>query len=156
MTQLNREHCDEHFYRTDKFVSSAQTTTDSGIRSIFEEFDIDDYVFEPCGYSMNGLNEQGSIDGQYSTIHITPEEGFSYASCELSNVECEDLDAFAYVRKVANVFKPGKMIFAISVDGLNAAEVANDVLGNGSFIPGYTRVQATRQEFDVEGVVAYF
>ena len=156
MTQLNREHCDEHFYRTDKFVSSAQTTTDSGIRSIFEEFDIDDYVFEPCGYSMNGLNEQGSIDGQYSTIHITPEEGFSYASCELSNVECEDLDAFAYVRKVANVFKPGKMIFAISVDGLNAADVANDVLGNGSFIPGYTRVQATRQEFDVEGVVAYF
>ena len=81
MTQLNREHCDEHFYRTDKFVSSAQTTTDSGIRSIFEELDIDDYVFEPCGYSMNGLNEQGSIDGQYSTIHITPEEGFSYASC---------------------------------------------------------------------------
>jgi len=156
MTHLNREHCDKHFYRTEDFVSSAHTTTESGIRSIFPEFNIDDYVFEPCGYSMNGLNEHGSMDGQYSTIHITPEEGFSYASCELSNVECDGLDAFSYVRRVASVFKPGKMIFAISIDGLNAAEVASEVLANGSFVPGYSRAQATRQEFDVEGVVAYF
>lgn len=157
MTHLNRAHCEEHFYRKEEtFVSSAQTTTDSGIRSIFEEFDIDDYVFEPCGYSMNGLHEKGSIDGQFSTIHITPEDGFSYASCELSNVEVQDLDAFAYVRKVASVFKPGKMVFAISIDGLNAAEVATEVLANGAFVPGYSRAQATRQEFDVEGVVAYY
>lgn len=151
MTHLNREHCEEHFYRTEKFVSSAQTTTDSGIRSIFEQFDIDDYVFEPCGYSMNGLYE-----GQFSTIHITPEDGFSYASCELSNVDIHGLDPFSYVRKVASVFTPGKLVFAVSIDGLNAADAAADILANGSFLPGYTRVQCTRQEFDVEGVVAYF
>ena len=151
MTQLSRAHCEEHFYRTEKFVSSAQTTTDSGIRSIFEDFDIDDYVFEPCGYSMNAL-----CDEEFSTIHITPEDGFSYASCELSNVNVNNLDAFAYVRKVASVFKPGKMVFAISIDGLNAAEVSNEVLAHGCFVPGYARVQSTRQEFDVEGCVAYY
>ena len=151
MTHLNREHCEEHFYRNEKFVSSAQTTTDSGIRSIFEDFDIDDYVFDPCGYSMNALCED-----DFSTVHITPEEGFSYASCELSNVDIKNLDAFAYVRKVASVFKPGKMVFAISIDGLNAAELSSDVLAHGCFVPGYSRVQSTRQEFDVEGCVAYY
>ena len=32
--------------------------------------EIDDYVFEPCGYSMNGVEQ-----GTFSTIHITPEDG---------------------------------------------------------------------------------
>lgn len=32
--------------------------------------EIDDYVFEPCGYSMNGVER-----GTFSTIHITPEDG---------------------------------------------------------------------------------
>ena len=41
--------------------------------------EIDDYVFEPCGYSMNGVQR----DGTFSTVHITPEDGFSYASFEL-------------------------------------------------------------------------
>ena len=157
MTHLNREHCEKHFYRKEEtFVSSAQTTTDSGIRSIFEDFAIDDYVFEPCGYSMNGLNKLSATDSQFSTIHITPEDGFSYASCELSNVDVEELDVFSYVRQVASVFKPGKMVFAISIDGVNAADVSGDVLAAGGFIPGYSRVQATRQEFDVEGVIAYY
>lgn len=157
MTHLNREHCEKHFYRKEEtFVSSAHTTTDSGIRSIFEDFEIDDYVFEPCGYSMNALNKLSATNGQFSTIHITPEDGFSYASCELSNVDVEDLDVFSYARQVASVFKPGKMVFAISIDGLHAADVAGDVLAAGEFIPGYSRVQATRQEFDVEGVVAYY
>lgn len=34
--------------------------------------------FEPCGYSMNGMD-----GAQASTIHITPETGFSYASVEV-------------------------------------------------------------------------
>ena len=55
MTSLNREHS-QHFFRVEftrkgvlaiPFVSSSKTTHDSGIRSIFETFSIDDYVFEP-------------------------------------------------------------------------------------------------------------
>lgn len=51
---------------------------------------IDDYVFEPCGYSMNG--QQGGV---FSTIHITPEDGFSYASFELCGYDPDAVDTGA-------------------------------------------------------------
>lgn len=35
--------------------------------------------FDPCGYSCNGVN-----DDRYMTVHITPEDAFSYASVEAS------------------------------------------------------------------------
>lgn len=126
MTSLHREHS-QHFFRENSqeegvtavpFVSSEKTTNDSGIQSIFETFSIDDYVFEPCGYSMNGLNEEFS--GEYSTIHITPEDGFSYASVEHSNVDLNSNSAFSvsnFVEKCANVFQPGKMTFAVTCHG---------------------------------------
>ena len=80
MTHLNTEHS-KHFIRDDTFVSSRRTTEESGIAGIFPTMDIDDYVFEPCGYSMNGM-----CGTEYSTIHITPEDGFSYCSVEHSNI----------------------------------------------------------------------
>ncbi|MBT6326344.1 MAG: adenosylmethionine decarboxylase, partial [Bdellovibrionales bacterium] len=44
---------------------------------LFPGFTFDDFVFDPCGYSLNGIN--GS---DYMTIHITPEESISYVSLE--------------------------------------------------------------------------
>lgn len=44
--------------------------------------EIDDYVFEPCGYSMNGVER-----GTFSTIHITPEDGEQ--SCSWLNATAE-------------------------------------------------------------------
>jgi hypothetical protein len=44
-------------------------TTETGIRRLVPAADIDDYVFEPCGYSMNGI-----LGGGFITIHITPEQ----------------------------------------------------------------------------------
>ncbi len=43
------------FYRGNAFVSARRTTVDSGIAALLPAADIDEYVFEPCGYSMNGL-----------------------------------------------------------------------------------------------------
>lgn len=43
------------FARDDDFMCSAAVTAASGIRSLLPGAEIDDYVFEPCGYSMNGI-----------------------------------------------------------------------------------------------------
>ena len=53
-------------------------TDNSGIRKILPNSEICDFDFEPCGYSMNSV-EVAAV----STIHITPEDGFSYAALRL-------------------------------------------------------------------------
>ena len=40
-------------------------------------FEIDDFTFEPNGYSLNALNGK-----QYLTIHVTPQPENSYVSVE--------------------------------------------------------------------------
>ena len=80
------------FVRGPGFVSAGATTASSGIGSLLIGAAIDDYVFEPCGYSMN------AVDGAaFTTIHVTPEEGFSYASVELCGYAAAALDAGAIV-----------------------------------------------------------
>ena len=77
------------FARGSNFISARHTTVDTGIADLLPAADIDEYVFEPCGYSMNGL--QG---GAFSTIHVTPEAACSYASVELTGCMHEDVAAF--------------------------------------------------------------
>ena len=143
MTHLNTEHS-KHFIRDDTFVSSRRTTEESGIAGIFPTMDIDDYVFEPCGYSMNGM-----CGTEYSTIHITPEDGFSYCSVEHSNIPVSRADPEAYVRQVCDAFKPGKFSLAVSTD---AALAAAAEVRRVPAIPGYRRLQASHQEVDASAV----
>lgn len=75
MTGLDREKASVFFKQ--QTGSAAEMTVNSGIRKILPNSEICDFDFEPCGYSMN------SVEGPaVSTIHITPEDGFSYASFE--------------------------------------------------------------------------
>lgn len=62
---------------------AADVSARLGIDSIFptSKTNLDAYAFEPCGYSANALVEYGQGEGYY-TIHVTPEEGWSYASFE--------------------------------------------------------------------------
>ena len=85
------------FVRTPEFVSAKHTTMASGISSLLPKATIDDFVFDPCGYSMNGL--EGSA---FSTIHITPENGFSYASLEMCGYCPKSADPTAVVAKVCS------------------------------------------------------
>ena len=70
----------------------------SGIGDIFPGSIIDDFLFDPCGYSMNGL-----MDGGFYTIHITPEAECSYVSFE-TNIPCGDYEEV--VKKVLTIFQP--------------------------------------------------
>ncbi|EDV92449.1 GH24050 [Drosophila grimshawi] len=89
-----------------KFTTGREVTAYSGIDKILPEMHIDDFLFDPCGYSMNGIRE----NGEYMTIHITPEEKFSYVSFE-SNVALNNYTKL--ISQVIKTFKPGKFIVTI-------------------------------------------
>jgi S-adenosylmethionine decarboxylase len=106
MTKLDAKTM-EQFYKKDK--TARAITESSGIAGLFPDAIIDDCLFDPCGYSMNGLLGQG-----YFTIHITPQPACSYVSFE-TNIHVSGNDYSSLVEQVLNVFKPGK--FTITLFG---------------------------------------
>lgn len=64
------------FVRNDSFESSQAVTEACGIRALLPAAKIDDYVFEPCGYSMNGMDGLQVIfmrGGGY-TVLVAPDD----------------------------------------------------------------------------------
>jgi len=112
-------------------------TTYSGISEIIPNSHIDDKLFDPCGYSMNGLKGK-----YYSTIHITPEHTFSYVSFE-TNLPVESYDAM--IRKVLEIFNPGRFIVSVFADSDSLCGESNR--SYSCIIPGYTRGIASTCEF---------
>ncbi|GLC45172.1 hypothetical protein PLESTB_000427700 [Pleodorina starrii] len=150
MTELGNEAA-QQFFRNERFVSAEQTTKDTGIAALKPRAQIDDYVFEPCGYSMNGIDGTGLI-----TIHVTPEAHQSYASVEFSGFG-EDLvkNPGELLSKVAKIFQPGKVSVTLSVDkvDLDAAAWGTSV---GAIPAGYGLQGAASQVSPCGGKVAYF
>eukprot|EP00803_Ostreobium_quekettii_P000771 evm.model.scf_4442.2 EVM.evm.TU.scf_4442.2 scf_4442:3416-5458(+) len=108
LTGLNRRAAAK-FFRDDAFVSPSWTTKSTGIADLLNGSEIDDYVFEPCGYSMNGLKGSGFI-----TVHVTPEEACSYASVEFSGLTGKDVKLERIVTKVLEVFGPQDVYLAVT------------------------------------------
>lgn len=57
--------------------ASQRTAASLGLDRLLDDFAIDEFAFEPAGYSLNGLSGD-----RYMTIHVTPETEGSYASFE--------------------------------------------------------------------------
>lgn len=114
MTSLDREMASV-FYKTQS-DSAAEMTDKSGIRKILPESEICDFEFDPCGYSMNAL-EGASI----STIHVTPEDGFSYASFEAAGYDPKEVKLTHLVERVLACFKPND--FSIAVHATDAVGI---------------------------------
>lgn len=53
---------------------------------LLPNFQIDDFIFEPYGYSLNAINND-----RYLTIHVTPQAGSSYVSVETNINLLEEL-----------------------------------------------------------------
>lgn len=87
-------------------VTAVDVTSDSGIASIIPDMETDQHMFDPCGYSMNG-----HLGPAFSTIHITPEAGFSYVSYE-TNIQLPNYNAI--LATILDVFRPGKFTVAIT------------------------------------------
>lgn len=84
----------------------------SGISEIIPEMEICDFDFEPCGYSMNAIH--GS---SFSTIHVTPEDGFSYASYEVMGLDATALSYGDLVKRVLRCFGPSEFSVAVTIFG---------------------------------------
>ena len=70
-----------------------------GLDQIFENTQMDDYIFKPIGYSLNALIG----DNQYYTIHVTPQEPGFYVSFE-TNIKEGSVKEIT--EKVLSLFKP--------------------------------------------------
>ncbi|XP_030182389.1 LOW QUALITY PROTEIN: S-adenosylmethionine decarboxylase proenzyme 1-like [Lynx canadensis] len=125
MSELDPEVMDQ-FYMKDG-ITAKDVTCESGIRDVIPGSVIDATLFNPCGYSINGMKS----DRTYWTIHITPESEFSYVSFEtnLSQTSYDDL-----VRKVVEVFKPGKFVTTLFV---NQSSKCCTVLSSPQKIEGF-------------------
>lgn len=142
-----------------------QLSTTLGISSLFPPHltTLDAYSFDPCGYSANALlkwTEPALEDGNsdvggeprsgegYYTIHVTPEEGYSYASFEcnvplstrqtagegVSGAHIPDLETL--IRRVVRIFEPG----TLSVTLFMSSSDYQDAGGN-------TEVELAQQAF---------
>ncbi|CAK9157352.1 unnamed protein product [Ilex paraguariensis] len=130
------------FYKSQS-CSAALMTNQSGIRKILPDSEICDFEFDPCGYSMN------SIEGAaVSTIHVTPEDGFSYASFETVGYNLKDLNLGPLIERVLACFQPGE--FSIAVH-------ANKSLGqtSGLDVKGYCLAEKSLQELGTGGSIVY-
>ncbi|XP_074604405.1 S-adenosylmethionine decarboxylase [Brevipalpus obovatus] len=100
--------------------SGKEATIKSGIDKILPSMTIDDFLFDPCGYSMNGLLK----GGYYITIHITPEHHCSYVSFETNYPQASYHDL---VSRLLKIFNPGKFTLTLLANEASmAAECMQD------------------------------
>jgi len=144
MTSLDREKASV-FYKTQS-SSAATMTNESGIRSILPNSEICDFEFDPCGYSMNSIE-----DGAISTIHVTPEDGFSYASFEAVGYDFNEVSLEQLVQRVLACFEPGEFSIAVGADVASKRLEATCSID----IEGYSVEEKSYEELGCEGSIVY-
>lgn len=117
MTELNSEKVGKYFYKKsycednnkeeheDGHILGKIMTEETKIDKIYGDskdmaINQDSFAFQPCGYSCNIIyNEE-----YYYTLHVTPEDGWSYASFE-SNIPSENGNG-QVLDNVIDIFEP--------------------------------------------------
>lgn len=150
MTGLDGEKAAVFFKTSDGYN---QMTKMSGISEIIPSHLVCDYEFEPCGYSMNGI--EGSA---YSTVHVTPEAGFSYASYESMGLDfgSENLGGLgSLVNRVLRCFGPAE--FSVAVTCLGGGDRCGEEHLEfwGGDVEEYRCESGVRQELPGGGCVFY-
>ncbi|GAA5949662.1 hypothetical protein JCM21900_002488 [Sporobolomyces salmonicolor] len=73
----------------DAHALGAKLSDDLGLTAILPGATLDSFLFAPCGFSQNAVRGD-----RYATVHVTPEEAYSYASFEC-NFDFGGLDSFS-------------------------------------------------------------
>ena len=91
-----------HPKKAEQFFWEKGNVRPESINEVYEKltgYKIDEFFFEPCGYSMNGIKDQ-----YYDTIHVTPEGSCSYLSFETN--EKKYIDTENKENTIMEIFKP--------------------------------------------------
>jgi len=123
--------------------------TATKIDQIYPSAQSDSFLFSPCGFSLNGL-----VDSNYFTIHVTPQEEFSYASFESNvpleyfakNHPCEN-PLNTLIDQVTRVFQPGKFTVTVfrSTHSLKTCPLSALDFG---ILSDYRKIDRIMYEFD--------
>ncbi|KAG8733817.1 spermidine resistance protein [Ceratobasidium sp. 428] len=145
----------------------AATANQIGISGILpkDATTLDSFAFEPCGYSANALVHHGAGEGYY-TIHVTPEEGWSYASFECNVPLQSGLHSDAprddgmptlleVIQRVTAIFQPGHLSVTLFVSSegdvdpnqASPIETAQRVFARALAPGGYHRTDKINYEF---------
>jgi S-adenosylmethionine decarboxylase len=84
-----------------------------GLDAMFPRFLFDDHLFDPTGYSFNGV-----IGEYYSTLHVTPQRKGSYTSFE-TNYGLEGTGVGDLVSRLITFFQPARsdvLLFQSALD----------------------------------------
>ncbi|GAA6024499.1 hypothetical protein JCM11491_004837 [Sporobolomyces phaffii] len=119
----------------------SQLSDDLGLTAILPGATLDSFLFAPCGFSQNAVRGD-----RYATVHVTPEEAYSYASFEC-NFDFDRLgggpqneNPYALpelIEKVLEIFEPAKMSITLFVsddednEHFAAASSASSATGGG-------------------------
>jgi len=102
MSELNPRIMQEYFVRNPSFVDAKTTTKSTGLATFLPDMTTDEIMFDPCGYSVNGISEK---DGSYFTVHVTPEAHCSFVSYE-TNAELTSEEYRRLIQDVVDFFQP--------------------------------------------------
>eukprot|EP01121_Diplochlamys_sp_Union-15-3_P009914 TRINITY_DN2725_c0_g1_i1.p1 TRINITY_DN2725_c0_g1~~TRINITY_DN2725_c0_g1_i1.p1 ORF type:complete len:332 (+),score=46.70 TRINITY_DN2725_c0_g1_i1:209-1204(+) len=111
MTELDSKAMEIFYKDTEKSLSptyAKDVTHSSGIADILPGAITDEFMFDPCGYSVNGL-----LGESYFTIHVTPEPSCSFVSFETN---CPVPSYQKLVECVVSIFKPSKFQVSLRSD----------------------------------------
>lgn len=155
MTGLNQEKMKNFYHDASKTPSGIPggqwVDEQTGIDKLYPLAQLDSYLFEPCGYSSNGLWED-----RYFTFHVTPEPQCSYASFE-SNIPVEKSHSSQdgetspvenLISKVLDIFDPSSFTVTYFTSHHKEHHSHSHMVRSMSAIHGYKRTNRILYEFD--------
>lgn len=101
-------------------VHAKEVASQLQLASHFNNFNIDQYSFEPKGYSLNAIDAE-----RYFTLHITPEKQSSYISFE-SNLSETEVERF--YTNLLSLFKPQRVYLMTFTSSLNTLDINTKVM----------------------------
>jgi S-adenosylmethionine decarboxylase len=91
--QVRRDFCITHRPTT------AEVRRVTAVDRVVADFDVDDHLFQPNGYSLNAIRGD-----EYYAVHVTPEQGCSYASFETNRRLDQGLEPL--LGRLLGIFRP--------------------------------------------------